>query len=258
MKRVALLMGSFNPIHRGHTSIADYVLTESLADEVWFVVSPQNPLKDAAELAPFEDRFNMVALAVAYEPRFVACDIEQSLDRPSYTINTIRHIRACYVDIEFTILAGSDIAHQLPQWREYKELRQLARFMIYPRGDAAALCSSEMGQAPRISIDSTTIRHNVELHSVEIDPSVFKYITERNLYPMKTIEDYTKLIAKEPHIAYNYMERGRLHYRSSNFGHALNDFSKAIELDANLCEAREFKIMTEAILNFRNLDLYNP
>ena len=262
-KRVALLMGSFNPVHCGHLAIARYVLLQELADEVWLVVSPQNPFKNPEDLAPFEDRLEMVRLALAEigDARLKACDAEADLPHPSYTVNTILHLQDSYPDIQFIILAGSDIADQLPRWHKAAELRRMVRFLIYPRNYGTA--SPEMARAPMLEVDSTSVRAaiaaGVSVGTGVIPEPVLEYIRDKNLYAMnKTIKQWNDLIEKAPTVANHYFERGRLHYQNNDFGKAMNDFSRALELDPGHTEARQMRDMTEAIFNFRNFDIYNP
>ena len=185
-KRVALLMGSFNPVHCGHLAVARYVLARGLADEVWLVVSPQNPLKDPAELASFADRMEMVRLALEEigDNRLGVCDAEASLPRPSYTFNTIRHLQNLYPGTQFIILAGSDIADQLPRWYRAEELRRMVRFLIYPRNGGTA--SPEMAQAPVYGVDSTSIRAalatGIPIGADVIPEPVLDYIRDKKLY----------------------------------------------------------------------------
>lgn len=262
-KRVALLMGSFNPVHCGHLAVARYVLDRDLAEEVWLVVSPQNPFKNPEELAPFEDRLEMVRLALAGigDPRLKACDAEAALPQPSYTVNTMRHLQGLYPDTQFIILAGSDIADQLPQWREAEELRRMVRFLIYPRNYGTA--SPEMAEAPMYEIDSTSVREAIAaglpVGTGVIPEPVRDYIRDKNLYAMnKTIKQWTEVIEQAPTVANHYFERGRLHYQNNDFGKAMNDFNRALELDPGHTAARQMRNMTQAIFNFRNFDIYNP
>lgn len=263
-KRVALLMGSFNPIHCGHLAVARYVLLRELADEVWLVVSPQNPFKSALQLAPFEDRLEMVRLALAEigDARLKVCDAECSLPQPSYTINTIRFLQEQYPAIEFTILAGSDVADQLSGWHKSEELQGMVRFLIYPRNHGTA--SPEMRQAPQSDIDATSLRADIASGALSVKAAilpqpVLDYIRRENLYAMKkTIKQLTDMIRVSPHVADHYFERGQLHYQNNDFGKAVNDFNQALELEPGHTAARQMKEMTEAIFNFRNFDIYNP
>lgn len=262
-KRVALLMGSFNPVHCGHLAVARYVLAQDLADEVWLVVSPQNPFKDPADLAPFADRLEMVRLALAEinDSRLKTCDAEAALPQPSYTFNTITHLQGLYPDTQFIILAGSDIADQLPKWYKANELQRMVRFLIYPRDYGTA--SPEMAQAPMYEVDSTSIRAAVaaglSVGTGVIPEPVLDYIRDKKLYAMnRTIKQWTAVIEQAPTVADHYYERGRLHYQNNDFGKAINDFNRALDLDPRHTAARQMKEMTQAIFNFRNYDIYNP
>lgn len=185
-RRVALLMGSFNPVHNGHLAVARYVVARQLADEVWLVVSPQNPFKNPADLAPFEDRLAMVRLALAGigDERLKVCDVEAALPQPSYTIHTIEHLQRLYPDVQFVVLAGSDIADQLSRWYRSDELQRMVQFLIYPRNNGTA--SPEMAQAPMFEGDSTSVRRAVatgqKLRNGLLPVSVEEYIRNKNLY----------------------------------------------------------------------------
>lgn len=136
MRRVMLFFGSFNPVHKGHMAVAEYVVAQDLCDELWFVVSPQNPFKQAGELMDERHRLEMVRLATAeslYGRQMRVCDIEFSLPRPSYTIDTLDVLRLKYRDVRFLILAGSDITMQIGNWKESERLLSDYRVYIYPR-----------------------------------------------------------------------------------------------------------------------------
>ena len=255
-------MGSFNPVHKGHTGIAGYVVEAGLADQVWFVVSPRNPLKDTAELAPAKDRMEMVGLAVANNPSFVACDIEFSLPQPSYTINTVRKLRELYPEHNFTILAGSDIAETLDRWYKVDELKGLVDFMIYPRGDRPTALSPEMQDTPRYDISSTQIRRKLAegiCQPDELAPAVYGYVVSHHLYGVKTSAHYyTLLIETEPEAAGHYFMRGQIYFKLNDFSRSINDFERALSLDPACVEARELKNFVEEIFNFSYTEVYNP
>lgn len=180
---IALLLGSFNPIHNGHLAVARYVVAGGLADKVWFVVSPQNPFKAMEDLAPFDARVAMARLAIDREPRFEVCDIEGALPLPSYTINTVMALRERYPEVQFTILCGSDVATQLDRWYRIDTLRAITKFVVYPR-----LCgesSEETADAPQYDIAATELRQMVrsgELDKAPIPRPVADYIRQHKLY----------------------------------------------------------------------------
>lgn len=238
---IALLMGSFNPIHNGHIAIAEYTLHRRLADEVWFVVSPQNPLKSPDGIAPFEHRLRMVEIATAPYTGMKVCDIERHLPEPSYTVNTLRELHRLHPKESFVILAGSDIKEQLPLWREPDEVSRLAGFLIYPRGDVRENCSPEMDDAPLMDVSSTDCRADIYSTSANVPTQVITYIREHKLYA----DEY-------------YYSRGMEAYGRGEFGAALNDFNDVLDVNPSHTKAQAMKTMAEDILGYRYTDIYNP
>lgn len=166
--RTALLFGSFNPIHNGHLMLAQYVLNHLVADDVWLVVSPQNPFKAVEGLADANARIQMVRLATAADEHISACDIELSLPIPSYTINTITALEEQNPNRKFIIMMGGDNLAGLPKWREAERLINGREFIVYPRPgettDTSAVealggCVTLLKDAPLLNMSSTMIRH---------------------------------------------------------------------------------------------------
>jgi nicotinate-nucleotide adenylyltransferase len=110
-----LFFGSFNPIHQGHLIVAQSVLEFANLHEVWFVVSPQNPLKKNKNLLHEFDRLDMVNLAIKDNDRFRASDIEFQMPRPSYTIDTLAYLREKYPNKSFKLIIGGDNLDILPR-----------------------------------------------------------------------------------------------------------------------------------------------
>lgn len=137
VKHVMLYFGSFNPIHKGHIALAEYAIEKGLCDEVVLVVSPQNPLKPAGQQAPELDRFSMAETACAaskYPDKIKPSVIEFMLDKPSYTIHTLRHLTENYgTQMRFSILMGDDLVPQLPEWKQYREIIDNYPIFVYPR-----------------------------------------------------------------------------------------------------------------------------
>ena len=131
--KVAIFTGSFNPIHNGHLTIAREVLFQSAADELWFLVSPQNPLKKIDELLPEEDRLMMVNLAIENEPRMRASDYEFRFPRPTYTICTLDHLKTNYPEHQFLLLIGGDNFAIINKWVDYKRIINEFGLIVYPR-----------------------------------------------------------------------------------------------------------------------------
>lgn len=264
-----LYFGSFNPIHQGHIALAEYVVDKNLCDEVAMIVSPRNPLKSVEGLAPEIDRFEMVEVACAasrYPDRIKASIIEFLLERPSYTINTLRHLSENYgVDSQFSLLMGGDIIPQLHKWRSFEEILDGYNIYVYPRrGERVEQYLDKitlLEGAPLQNFSSTDVRQALsEGESVEamLPKEVISHIRAKGLWKAKgEAAELNTLVAETP-TAENYIARGKYHYRCNNFGKALNDFNKALSLEPFNSEATEFKSMVEEILSFRHVDIYNP
>lgn len=166
--KVGLYFGSFNPIHHGHLLIASYVLNHTELKQVWFVVSPQNPLKPAASLLNEYHRLFLVQLAVEGENNLRASDIEFKLPRPSYTIDTLTYLQEKYPNYEFSIIMGSDSFQNLPKWKNSEWLLQHYPIYIYtrPGHDNLRVYPGAKAihrlNAPLLPISSTDIRKNIK------------------------------------------------------------------------------------------------
>ena len=190
MKKVGFFSGSFNPIHNGHIAIAEYMLDAGGLDEVWFSVTPQNPVKRECDLLDDGKRQAMVKLAIVGNNRFRLCDVEQHLPRPSYTITALQRLEREYPDTEFHLLIGSDNWTIFPRWKESGKIIADYRIDIYPRPgypvDAAALPPSvRLTDAPMTDVSSTAIRAHIAAGKPAeqwISPTVCHYIMEHDLY----------------------------------------------------------------------------
>lgn len=255
MRRIILYFGSFNPVHEGHTAVAGWVADRGIGDEVWLVVSPRNPLKDDAGLAPDTDRLEMARLAVGERlagRAVTVSDVEFGLPRPSYTIDTLRFLEREYPGYEFSILAGTDILEQLRRWKESAALTAAHRFYIYPRDGFAAVPTDAdvrfLDDAPRWEYSSTDVRRTLVEGgdaSAMVAPVVARYIEEHGLW--------------QPATAEAWLRRGKMYNANGAMDKALNAFLRAIELDpSNAGEAAEYVRMLREIFAFRYLDYYNP
>ncbi|MCI1188783.1 nicotinate-nucleotide adenylyltransferase [Hymenobacter sp. DH14] len=165
-QRIGLLFGSFNPVHTGHLILAEHFATRTDLAEVWFVVSPHSPFKQAADLRPDAERLHLVQLAIAGNSRLRAEDIEFSLPRPSYTIATLDALRQRYAEADFVLLMGADNLPGLPRWQEAARLLAEIDLYVYPRPgsplpDLAAFPRAQIMAAPLLDISATYIRESL-------------------------------------------------------------------------------------------------
>ena len=187
---IALFFGSFNPIHNGHLAIALFLKETNLFDEIWMVVSPNNPLKENLELADATHRLKMVQLAIQDFPFLKACDVEFSLPLPSYTIETLRHLHTKYPNDEFSLLLGTDNIEIFHQWKNYEEILYNYKIYVYPRGkqNTNQLINHQniiYIDAPLLPISATEIRTLLQQKKTVKNyllPSVIQYIQENGVY----------------------------------------------------------------------------
>ncbi len=161
--RTGVFGGSFNPIHIGHLMLANYLCEYGGLDEIWFLVSPRNPLKAQTELWDDHLRFEWVRLAVAGYSRFRASNIEFHLPRPSYTVDTLCLLRNTHPDRTFTLVVGADNWTLFPRWYRATEILAHHDVLVYPRAgyfvDTSSLpVSVRLVDAPLLEISSTFIR----------------------------------------------------------------------------------------------------
>jgi len=164
--RIAIFSGSFNPIHNGHLAIAHEVFTQGAADELWFLVSPQNPLKKNIDLFPETDRLEMVKLAIENEPRMKASDFEFHFPRPTYTINTLEKLREKYPEHQFKLLIGGDNLVIFHKWFQYKRIIDEFGLIVYPRPkfdtkNLPKFSNTILISAPLIDLSATEIREKL-------------------------------------------------------------------------------------------------
>lgn len=160
---IGIFGGSFNPIHIGHLALANYLCEWGWVDEVWFLVSPHNPLKDRGDLWPDEQRLRLVERAIEGYAKFRASDFEFHLPRPSYMVNTLRALREAHPEHDFSLIIGSDNWDAFPRWYKHDELLAENRLLVYPRPgypvDEASLPGNvTLVEAPLLDISSTFIR----------------------------------------------------------------------------------------------------
>lgn len=159
---IGLYFGSFNPIHHGHLIIANHVLNETGLQKLWFVVSPQNPFKLNHSLLNEYDRLHLVRLATEDDNRIRASDIEFSLPKPSYTIDTMTYLREKHPADNFSIIMGSDSFQNIDKWKNYEQLLENFTIYIYLRRGFEVRKHGngniEILEAPMLEISATHIR----------------------------------------------------------------------------------------------------
>jgi nicotinate-nucleotide adenylyltransferase len=192
--KTGLYFGSFNPIHNGHLAIANYLVDFTDINELWFVVSPQNPLKDKDVLAPDFHRLEMVRRAIPYnEDRFMVCDIEINMPKPSYTIDTLKALEKKYHDKEFYVILGSDSIETITQWKDYETILNCYKILVYPRkgSDIVTLANKyhfKIINAPLVDYSSSIVRQKINQGEDvrELIPDcVLEYISDFGLYQTK-------------------------------------------------------------------------
>lgn len=188
--RTGLFGGSFNPIHNGHIGLARHLLGAARLDEVWFMVSPQNPFKQHSDLLDDEKRLELVRLALADETRMKACDYEFLLPRPSYTWNTLQHLKHDYPEREFMLLMGGDNWANFSGWSHAEDILKNYKIVVYPR--IGSIIDTQIlpptvtiVDPPFINISSTGIRKCVRMkesiHTL-VPEAVERKILEEGLY----------------------------------------------------------------------------
>ena len=201
-KNIGLFFGTFNPIHVGHLVIANYMAQLHGVSQIWFVVSPLNPLKNKASILPDYHRLRLVNEAIFKNTRLQASDIEFQLPQPSYTIDTLTYLEEKYPDVDFMIIMGEDNLRTLPKWKNYKAILQNYSILVYPRVHTdydknhksgtetldeiythpnVKLCS----KVPVMTISASFIRQQIqEGKDVRylLTPPVKKYIEEMHFY----------------------------------------------------------------------------
>jgi nicotinate-nucleotide adenylyltransferase len=176
MKRTGIFGGSFNPIHNGHISLARQLRERALLDEVWLMVSPQNPLKRGADLLCDEARLEMAKAALQDERGIVASDFEMYLPRPSYTWHTLQALSRDYPDRQFVLMIGGDNWQLFDRWYHAEDIKANYKIVVYTRTP---------GDPGYIDISSTDIRRRIrEGRGISrlVPKVVADYIKENRLY----------------------------------------------------------------------------
>lgn len=186
---IGILGGSFNPIHIGHLMLAAYLTQWNYVDKIWLTLSPLNPLKDASGLLPDMKRLDMISIAIRGAKDIDVCDIELSMPRPSYTINTLDLLARRYPSKHFKLIIGSDNWRIFDKWRDYQRIIDDYGVIVYPRPgypiDPVSVDGMYAAEAPIADISSTFIRSAISKGkdmTCFLPQGVFKYISENGLY----------------------------------------------------------------------------
>ncbi|SHF99949.1 nicotinate (nicotinamide) nucleotide adenylyltransferase [Dysgonomonas macrotermitis] len=189
--KVGVFSGSFNPIHVGHLVLANYITEFVEIDEIWFLVTPQNPLKENTELIDEVLRLDMTRLALEDYPKLKASDFEFTLPRPSYTIHTLDALQTKHPEHEFSLIIGADNWDNFHLWKDYKSILDGYRVYVYPRLETTLTIPKglrdrvEAMESPIIEISSTFIRESIaegkDLMAF-LPEKVYRYIKDKDLY----------------------------------------------------------------------------
>lgn len=189
--KIGLFFGSFNPVHTGHLLIANYFSQFAGFDKIWFVITPQNPFKANDELLDENTRLELLNLAIDGDKRFEASNIEFTLDRPSYTVNTLKYLRSHFPGDIFCPIIGGDNLQSFHLWKDYKDILENHEVYVYRRAGfhENPLLANHPGikifEVPLLNISSTYIREMIQAgKSIKylVPEEVEQYITEHKLY----------------------------------------------------------------------------
>jgi nicotinate-nucleotide adenylyltransferase len=186
--KIGLYFGSFNPVHTGHLIIANHVAINTDLDQVWLVVSPQNPLKPQKNLLNEYQRKHLIDIAIEGEKKLKCSTVEFNLPKPSYTVDTLAYLKDKHPDYQFVIILGSDSYNNLSNWKNHEILLRDYEILIYKRPGVENIVSKSnkttILDAPLLEISSTRIRQMIkEKESIRyLVPDIVKEEIERSSY----------------------------------------------------------------------------
>ena len=188
--KIGLFFGSFNPVHCGHMILAGYMSEFTDLEQVWFIVSPHNPLKVKDSLLQDYHRMSLVKIAIGDNRKLKASDIEFKLPRPSFTINTLTYLFEKFPKNQFVLILGSDNLESFHKWKNYTEILEQVELYIYPRkgSDGGELINHQKVKtisAPLMEISSSFIRDSIKNKKdvrYMMPEKVWEYMDEMNFY----------------------------------------------------------------------------
>lgn len=188
--KTGLYFGSFDPIHLGHLIIAEHLQNQGALDEIWFVLSPQNPLKTGRQLTQTHLRMQMLQLAIENNPAFSICDAELHMPPPHYTLRTLKKLQEKHPEKDFVLIIGSDNLEVFDQWKDYNLILEQFPVWVYPRPGYPPrkflhFSNLKLQQAPLLEISSTHIRESFATGRPArymLPQLVYQYISENRLY----------------------------------------------------------------------------
>ena len=189
-KKIGLFFGSFNPVHIGHMIIANFMVEHSDLSEIWMVVSPHNPLKEKKSLAKDRDRLHLVNLGIGENLKIKASDIEFSLEKPSYTVDTLAYLTEKYPHHSFSLIMGGDNLGTFYKWKNYETILKHHNIYVYQRpgydlGDLQDHAKVTILEAPLLAISASYIRKQIkENKSIQylVPNKVWDYIDGSSMY----------------------------------------------------------------------------
>lgn len=188
--KIGLFFGSFNPVHSGHLILANYMAEFTDLDQVWLVVSPHNPLKKKSSLLEDYHRLRLVNIAIEGSEKLKTSDIEFKLSQPSYTVNTLAHLKEKYPNNDFILIMGADNLETFHKWKNFEVLLTNYQIYVYPRtgydgGELKNHANVHFYDAPILEISSTFLRNAIkEKKNIRyfLPDDVYQYVKEMHFY----------------------------------------------------------------------------
>jgi len=192
MQKIGLFFGTFDPIHNGHLQLATYFSEQTDLDEIWFVITPQNPFKQETKSLPNEDRLALVKKAIEGCPKLQISTVEFDLPQPNYTIHTLTKLKKQYPQHTFVLLLGADNMTAFDRWKDYDQILSQYEIYVYPRTTVNSIPQKFQNhpkiswtKAPKIELSSSQIRMGIQ-EGTDVSPllpkSCWNYLMKNKLY----------------------------------------------------------------------------